>query len=112
MWRSLSGFTISRQIRTAHPLSTGDKKNAFSEWKGRSFGCIGFRNHLGSGGVPQGRWQYEDTVSMGSDDSGKAGRITGAGDAAESDIATESDNAGGNGRYGIWEDTGWISHRD
>ena len=46
------------------------------------------------------------------DDSGKAGRITGAGDAAESDIATESDNAGGNGRYGIWEDTGWISHRD
>ena len=69
-------------------------------------------------GVPQGRWQYEDTVSMGSDDtmgsddSGKAGRITGAGDAAESDIATESDNAGGNGRYGIWEDTGWISHRD
>lgn len=34
---------------------------------------------------------------MGSDDSGKAGRITGAGDAAESDIATESDNAGGNG---------------
>ena len=49
---------------------------------------------------------------MGSDDSGKAGRITGAGDAAESDIATESDNAGGNGRYGIWEDTGWISHRD
>ena len=99
-------------------LSTGDKKNAFSEWKGRSFGCIGFRKHLGSGGVPQGRWQYEDTVSMGSDDtmgsddSGKAGRITGAGDAAESDIATESDNAGGNGRYGIWEDTGWISHRD
>ena len=59
-----------------------------------------------------------DTVFMGSDDtmgsdnSGKAGRITGAGDAAESDIATESDNAGGNGRYGIWEDTGWISHRD
>lgn len=40
----------------------------------------------------QGRWQYEDTVSMGSDDSGKAGRITGAGDAAESDIATESRN--------------------
>ena len=45
--------------------------------------------------------------TMGSDDSGKAGRITGA-----SDIATESDSAGGNGRYGIWEDTGWISHRD
>ena len=50
--------------------------------------------------------------TMGSDNSGKAGRITGAGDAAESDIATESDSAGGNGRYGIWEDTGWISHRD
>ena len=54
----------------------------------------------------------QDCVYLGSDDSGKAGRITGAGDAAESDIATESDNAGGNGRYGIWEDTGWISHRD
>lgn len=88
------------------------RRTPFLNGRGSSFGCIGFRNHLGSGGVPQGRWQYEDTVSMGSDDSGKAGRITGAGDAAESDIATESDNAGGNGRYGIWEDTGWISHRD
>lgn len=94
------------------------RRTPFLNGRGVLFGCIGFRNHLGSGGVPQGRWQYEDTVSMGSDDtmgsddSGKAGRITGAGDAAESDIATESDNAGGNGRYGIWEDTGWISHRD
>ena len=72
----------------------------------------------GASCFPPVTWQYEDTVSMGSDDtmgsddSGKAGRITGAGDAAESDIATESDSAGGNGRYGIWEDTGWISHRD
>ena len=65
-------------------VSTGVKKNAFSEWKGRSFGCIGFRNHLGSGGVPEGRWQYEDTLSMGPDSP------------QGSDAATGSDSAGEN----------------
>ena len=79
-------------------LSTGDKKNAFSEWKGRSFGCIGFRNHLGSGGVPQGRWQYEDTVSMGSDDtmgsddSGSTGDTTGEGDVTGAGSVSGSGN--------------------
>ncbi|MFQ8980267.1 MAG: hypothetical protein ACLR6I_06725 [Waltera sp.] len=56
-------------------------------------------------------WDRDDT--MGSDDSGSTGRITGAGDAAESGhchrirIMPEE-----TGDTGIWEDTGWISHRD
>ena len=65
-------------------FSTGHYENAFSEWKGRSFGCTGFRDHLGSGGVPEGRWQYEDTLSMGPDSP------------QGSDAATGSDSAGEN----------------
>ena len=47
-------------------------------------GLGGFRDHLGSGGVPEGRWQYEDTVSMGPDSP------------QGSDAATGSDSAGEN----------------
>ena len=65
-------------------FSTGHYENAFSEWKGRSFGCTGFRDHLGSGGVPEGRWQYEDTLSMGPDSP------------LGSDAARGSDSAGEN----------------
>lgn len=64
-------------------FSTGHYENAFSEWKGRSFGCTGFRDHLGSGGVPEGRWQYEDTLSMGPDSPQGSDADTGSDSAGE-----------------------------
>lgn len=63
-------------------------RTPFLNGRGSSFGCTGFRDHLGSGGVPQDGRQYEDTVSMG------------------------PDSVGGNRRCKIRENAGWIFPRD